>query len=908
MIRMIPSKSSNQAKSYFSDALSKSDYYTNDQELQGHLKGKLADRLGIAGPATKALFFDLCENRNPTTGKQLTPLTRDDRITGYDINFHCPKSLSIIHLLSKDDHILNAFQKSVNESMNDIQADMCTRVRKNGAYEDRKTNELIYADFVHQTARPVGDHLPDPHLHAHCFVFNATWDEQEKRIKAGKFRDIKRDMPYYQARFQKRLADKMIELGYQVRRTDQSFEIEGVPEPIIKFFSKRSDLIGRIAKEEGITDRKALGELGARTRSKKRKGLSMTELKAEWRKSIWRLSDELGVDKNKAVRYAPNKPRDIATAKQCIDHAISHSFERASVMGERRLLEFAYRHGIGQTGVSLDQVTTLLRQDERLISISEGDRQLCTTKEVLAEEKRMVELAKSGRGALRPLYQTPPSLELDGQQAEAVSHILTTTNRVSIVKGAAGTGKTTLMQEAVKHIEKSGKQVIVLAPTAEASRGVLKSEGFENAETVAKFLVSPQLQESLNGQILWIDEAGILGTRDMAGLLDIATKKNAQVILGGDTRQHTSVVRGDALRILSTIGGIKSAEVSKIYRQKNIQYRQAVEDLAKGDIKGGFEKLDKMDAVVKIDPMNSRERIVKDYLELVKKKKSALIVSPTHKEGNAVTREIRTGLKENGLIGKNEIMVTQLVNLNFTEADKNDRRNFKDGQILQFNQNLPNIKRGSRWTVREKDGAELFIENEDGRKLALPANAGDNFDVLRQEQIALAKGDKIRITRNGMDEKCKRLNNGMTMEVASIGKEGKIQLRNNKTTHVIDKDFGHLAHAYCITSHGSQGKTVDEVLIVQPSATFPATDAKQFYVSVSRGKHGVKIYTDDKAILLEHASNMRDRPSALELVGRNNIHAEHILYKQNDKKQILHKSEKPKDTLISKIEINLDYE
>jgi hypothetical protein len=59
---------------------------------------------------------------------------------------------------------------------------------------------------------------------------------------------------------------------------------------------------------------------------------------------------------------------------------------------------------------------------------------------------------------------------------------------------------------------------------------------------------------------------------------------------------------------------------------------------------------------------------------------------------------------------------------------------------------------------------------------------------------------------------------------------------------------------------------VDEVFIFQPSATFPATDLKQFYVSVSRGREKVHIYTDDKEALIDHASQMRDRQSGLELL------------------------------------------
>ena len=79
-----------------------------------------------------------------------------------------------------------------------------------------------------------------------------------------------------------------------------------------------------------------------------------------------------------------------------------------------------------------------------------------------------------------------------------------------------------------------------------------------------------------------------------------------------------------------------------------------------------------------------------------------------------------------------------------------------------------------------------------------------------------------------------------------------------------------------MTSHASQGKTVDEVFISQPASTFPATDAKQFYVSVSRGRNNASIYTDDKTQLLEYASELGDRKSAIELVSRKNGVSEKI--------------------------------
>jgi conjugative relaxase-like TrwC/TraI family protein len=872
MIRMIQCNSAAQAKNYFSAALSRADYYIEEQELSGKINGRLAERIGIKGDATKETFFALAENVNPVTGEKLTPRMKEERIAGYDINFHCPKSVSILHALSKDEHLLEAFQKSVRETMKDIEKDTKTRVRKNGVYEDRDSGELVWADFVHQTARPVDGSVPDPHLHAHCFVFNATWDEEEKRFKAARFRDIKRDMPFYQARFHKRLSDELIDLGYQVKKTGKSFEVKGVPKNVIEIFSKRTDEIGRVAKEKGITNPKDLDELGARTRSKKVKGLSMAELKQEWKRQIKELGEDGQSDSNEAVRFAPQKEKAPLTPKQCVDHALLHKFERASVVQDRRLLESAYRYGIGDKSVSLDDITGTFRNEESIITVKSSSQTLCTTRQVLSEEQRMVNLAREGQGKLKPLYLTAPDVNLKGQQKEAVSHVLTTPHRVSIIRGAAGSGKTTLMQEAVSWMEKSGKKVMVVAPTADASRGTLKSEGFEKADTVTKLLKDKELQKELDNQILWVDEAGLLGTEDMSKLLELSKKQNARLILGGDTRQHSSVIRGDALRILNTVGGIRAAEVNKIYRQRNEGYRSAVEDLSKGNIKDAFHKLDGINSIKGVDPLKPNDDLVNDYVAAVKQGKSALVVSPTHQQGDEVTEAIRKKMKSEGVIGKKEIKATRLSSLNKTEAEKGDWRNFEQGQVIQFNQNIAGIKRGSSWTVDNASEKGVFIKDEQGRTSQLPLERSKDYDMYSKGEIGLSKGDSVRITRNGFDEKKNRLNNGQLLEVDAVRKNGDITLKNkiSKGTYKLKSDYGHLAHAHCVTSQASQGKTVDEVFISQPASTFPATDAKQFYVSVSRGRDKAHIYTDDKEQLLHYASDMGERQSAMELVSKKN--------------------------------------
>jgi conjugative relaxase-like TrwC/TraI family protein len=871
MIRMIQSMSSGHAKTYYTEALAKSDYYIGGQELNGTFQGRLSNRLGIAGAVTREAFFALCENRHPANGQPLTPRTKKDRKIGYDINFHVPKSVSILNALAKDNHIIDAFRHCVAATMREMEAQAKVRVRKGGVSVDRDSGELIWADFIHQTARPVEGFAPDPHLHAHCFVFNLAWDETEQRLKAGKFREINKEIPYYKARFHKRLADKLVELGYQVRPTAKAFEVEGIPQEVIALFSKRTDAIGRVAKEKGITNEKELRELGARTRAKKQQGLGMEELKAEWKNQIAQLEQGRQAVDNPPVRFSPQyikeHPDKETTLQACIDYTMLHHFERASVVPFNTLATTALKHSIGKL-VSADEVTKGLHSLPELIQVEDSGQMMCTTKEVLREEQKMVSLARAGKNSFAPMYEELPEIKATGQQGQAIRHVLQTSDMVSIVRGAAGAGKTTLMTEAVKLIGQSGKRVAVVAPTAMASRGVLRDEGFAKAETVAAFINNPAMQREINGQVLWVDEAGMLGTKDMAALLEITTKQNARLVLGGDTRQHASVVRGDALRILNTVAGISVAEVDKIYRQKDEAYRSAVADLSKGHIRDGFTKLDAIGAIKELSPQEGFKLFLKDYMAAVKAGKTALVIAPTHEQGERMTHEIRDYLKAAGYIGKREVEVERLKSLNLTAAQKTDWRNIEKGFVVQFNQNQKGIQRGSKWQVAMVREQQVAIRDISGQEAALDLSKPDQFDLYQRIPIPVAKGDKMRITRNGFDRERKRMDNGMVLDVISASKKSGLVLQNPQSRMIyrIGMDHGNIAHAHCVTSHVSQGKTVDEVFIAQPAATFPATNAKQFYVSVSRAREKVHIYTDDREELLLRASQTGDRAGALELV------------------------------------------
>lgn len=843
MLRITQNSSAEGAKSYYSTA----DYYSEGQELEGSWRGKAAARLGLSGSVERENWDSLCDNRDPNTGKTLTARQKTPRRIGYDINFHVPKSVSVLYSLTKDDRILEAFRDSVRATMDDMEAEMQTRVRVGGRNEDRTTGNLVWGEFVHFTARPV-DGVPDPHLHAHCFAFNTTWDESESRWKAGQFAGLKRDAPYFEAVFHSRLARGLEELGLSVERTRKGWEIDGVPMSVVRKFSRRTALIEKTATEKGVIDPQSKGELGAKTRERKRKEMSLAELRQEWRSRL--TAEEHGAIQDVAARVgmAGTLESDRAAA-EAMALALDHCFERKAVAPEREVLAEALKRSYGQASPAI-VTATLAAQD--LVGADRDGRWLVTTRSVLAEERRMLQFARDGRGSCARLVRSWHAFSrewLNDGQRKAVEHVLASRDRVILIRGAAGVGKTSMLQETAEAIEATGKCVFAFAPSADASRGVLRQEGFADADTVARLLVDERLQQRARGQVLLIDEAGLLGTRTMARLFEVAGKIDARVILSGDRRQHGSVERGAALRLLEEQAGLAPAEIKEIQRQKG-DYKQAVQALSEGRTERGFRQLDKLGWIREVPSADRYKTLARDYVATVAEGKTALVVSPTHREGEWITGEIRDQLKRSGRLRSGERQFTALKSANLTEAERRDPVNYAPGDVVVFHQNAKGFAKGERITVAETPP---------------PLDQAAKFQMFHRETLQVAPGDVLRITQGGATvDKKHRLNNGATYTVKGFTRAGDIALTNGWT---IAKDFGHLAHGYVVTSHASQGKTVDRVLIGQSAESFAASSREQFYVSVSRARERATVYTDDKPALLDAVSQSDDRLTATELAG-----------------------------------------
>jgi len=286
MLRVCQCKCGKAARNYFT----KADYYLDRQELAGRWGGSACRLLGLpeGGEVGKKPFDLLTDNRHPVTGEKLTVRQKAERTSGYDINFHCPKSVSLLYGLTSDPDILAAFQWAVRQAMRSMEAHMKTRVRTNGQCFDRLVGNMAWASFVHLTARPVLG-MPDPHLHAHCFGFNAVFDPVEDRWKAGQFREIKQQAPRFQALFRSLFAGRLARDGYDIEWKGDDFEIAGFSPALLRKFSRRTQLIESEADRLGIVSDQLKDTLGAKTREKKQTDATMTDLRRLW----WlRLTDE----------------------------------------------------------------------------------------------------------------------------------------------------------------------------------------------------------------------------------------------------------------------------------------------------------------------------------------------------------------------------------------------------------------------------------------------------------------------------------------------------------------------------------------------------------------------------------------------------------------------------------------
>jgi ATP-dependent exoDNAse (exonuclease V) alpha subunit len=443
-------------------------------------------------------------------------------------------------------------------------------------------------------------------------------------------------------------------------------------------------------------------------------------------------------------------------------------------------------------------------------------------------------------------------------QREAARALLTSTNRVTALQGYAGTAKTTtvlatLADEAIRR----GMRVTPLAPTASAARTLGDALNMKG-DTVAKHLLS---QSGIERGGVWIvDEASMLSARDMAALLDQASKANARILLVGDVKQLGSVGAGAAFSQLQE-AGMKTARLDEIVRQTNAATKDAVLASIEGDARKAIAALDRGGGRIVESPDRADRfaAIAKQYAQLDGKTRArTLVIEPSREGRDALTANIRTELAKAGVLNGPATAMQSLVGKGLSHAEARDPQSYERGDVVRFTRDYveKGVSRGETYRVEGIDSAKsaVALKAQDGREIdwRLRQWGASKAEVFTAQPLVIMTGDRIQFTRN--DRELDRINGGrgtitaidQQSRTATVrGPHGQTQTLN--LDHTRDQ---HIRHAYVETAFAAQGRTADHVIIHADSKAANLVDQKSFYVSVSRARESVAIYTNDRAKLV----------------------------------------------------------
>lgn len=739
--------------------------------------------------------------------------------------------------------------------MVELEKGASARVRRGGQRAERVTGEIVAAAFRHDASRAL-----DPQLHTHLVVFNCTYDPVEQAWRALEPERMFAQSRYLTEVYRNELAVRLTALGYRLRTTAHGFEIEGVSEAVIRRFSKRrqaieqaeAKLAGKLGRKLSNNGRAAVAHA---TRARKRPNLDGAELVAQQRAQL--SAAELAALERLVVRGAVvPPPAKSHAADELVQLACEHLFERRSVVSEHEVLEQALRFGRG--AVVLDELRHALAVAPGLVR----KKSELTTAAAIRQEKQLIDLVNASIGSCSALHRAfQAAASLSAEQRQVVETILSSTDGVVALRGGAGTGKTFTLRELARGLETRKQTVQLLAPTAGAVE-VLRREGFQGADTVQRFVVDPGLQEQVRGQVLIVDEAGLLSVRQMLDLVERCRSLGCRLVLSGDARQHTSVEAGDALRLLETRSHLQTARLNRIVRQTRAEYREAIQDLAEGRPQRALARLERLGAVAEIEGRERYERLATDYVASLKAGKSALIVAPTWREIGRVSEQVRATLKESGRLPQREADLEIHVPAGWTAAQKRDVGGYAPGQVLMFHGATKDFQRGEWGRVVEVAGRQLKVQKSGGPIVTVTRKQAGCFDVATSERLGVAQGERLLLRASRRDA---GLLNGQVVTVKSVRRDGRIKLTDGR---MMPADFKLFTHGYCVTSPAAQGKTADHVYVAMDAASGQAANLKQFYVSASRGRERVQIYTDDREALREAVGRSGNRVSAGEWTQR----------------------------------------
>ncbi|UZX44793.1 Ti-type conjugative transfer relaxase TraA [Agrobacterium sp. 13-2099-1-2] len=402
-----------------------------------------------------------------------------------------------------------------------------------------------------------------------------------------------------------------------------------------------------------------------------------------------------------------------------------------------------------------------------------------------AMERQDNALRRSSGG---PSAASDPSAGLSDEQRHAIEHI-TGPECIAAVVGFAGAGKSTMLAAARKAWEAQGYQVHGAALSGKAAEGLEESSGIES-RTLASWSYSWDHGRDLIGRsdVFVIDEAGMVGSRQLARSIGEVEERGAKIVLVGDHEQLQAIGAGAPFRaIAEQIGHV---ELSNIRRQRHDWQRQASVAFATHKTAEGLAAYRDHGAIHFAD---SREeamaQIVRDYLADSEKRADGTRVAMAHRRA-----DVRT----------------------LNAAIRSELQN--------------------RQRLERSPGLGDDVDRGDGE------DVGERVFQTNNGKRAFAAGDRIIFLENNRDLGVK---NGMlgTVEHVEPGKIiARLDGRGSDSVSILTDSYQAIDHGYATTIHKNQGATVERAFVLASSTM----DRHLTYVAMTRHRDGVQLYADIK--------------------------------------------------------------
>jgi Ti-type conjugative transfer relaxase TraA len=727
------------AVEYFEN-LAEENYFQKGGEPPGIYIGGLSQTMWALGEVKAGELALMLQGFHPKTGEKLASNAGQSHKPGWDFTFSAPKSVSMVWALGGveiRESVKQAQAKAVESALSFLEQHAFSSRDRNDSFE--KIDKVLAVAYEHGTSREL-----DAQLHTHLVTANLGM-RSDGTICAIDF-DSRWKMAAG-AVYRAKLAHEMKMLGFSIHHEGKgSFGIVGIQKSICDVFSTRQKQILSYAQETGFTSHQGMKIATLATRQTKQFNESRASLIDRWEE----LGRKNGIDSTNIQHLRTFVPQQLTmpTHAQMFE-LMTEKMSTFTPMQLHHAVAVAAQ-GIMDVNEIDKYMTDLLCHPElvRLIALNKQidkrsgttERRYTTQNQIKLEET-LVEDAKKRHEELNH-YANPTNAivlhsTLTEEQKTALHYITVDSGAVKIVQGMAGTGKGFMLNVANEAWKAAGFDVLGAALAGKAADGLEQSSGIRSQTVHSLIDELKKGKITLSGKsILVIDEAGMIGSKQLSTLLNQIHQAGAKAVLVGDSRQLQPIDAGGAFRLLTERLG--STSLRNIIRQHDAIDREIVRQFAEGSTAKALVLIKEHGGLtVSPNVSSSMLKMEEEWAAVFdpSKPQETLMLAGTRAETFQLNQLARERAHRENRLGRS-IQVMPIIN------DVCYEREFAENDRIIFCRNNRSIgvKNGELGTVKgidiRKDGQYVFqVQLDCGRAVQFVFGASTTLGRLAYQEI-----------------------------------------------------------------------------------------------------------------------------------------------------------------------------